>query len=307
MQQETTALLTEQSNEKSHMLDQLLVGEIIQLMNEEDATIARNIRSVLPQIELAIEQIVMRLEKGGRIFYCGAGSSGRMGMLDSVECPPTFGVEEGLFNAIIAGGQEAMFHAVEGAEDHAETGESDVRAQLTEKDVLVGIAASGTTPYVLGGIQEAQRIGALTVSITCNMDTPLSKAAQYPIEIPVGPEIIAGSTRLKAGTSQKMVINMISSAAMIRLGKVYGNLMVNVQATNEKLRNRVANIVKQSTGVDDETAYAYCQQANGDARIAILMIKYGLPPEEIADKLKASNGHFGNTLLQLEQQASLLP
>jgi N-acetylmuramic acid 6-phosphate etherase len=307
MQQETSSLLTEQSNGRSRHLDQLSVGEIIRLMNEEDQTVALRVKEALPHIERAIEQIVARLENGGKLYYFGAGSSGRIGSLDATECPPTFGVDRELFNAVIAGGQEAMFQAVEDAEDDVEVGKLDARERLSDKDVFVGLAASGTTPYVLGAIREAKQIGALTVAIVCNVGTPLGEEADYPIEIQVGPEIIAGSTRLKAGTSQKMVVNMISSTVMIRLGKVYRNLMVNVQATNEKLRNRVVNMVMQAIEVDEGTAQGLVQQANGDARIAILMHKFGLPPEEIDERLTACYGHFGHTLQQLEQQYRLLP
>ncbi|GAB1154557.1 N-acetylmuramic acid 6-phosphate etherase [Paenibacillus illinoisensis] len=299
MQHDTSTLLTEQSNRRSANLDKLSTQEILRLINEEDQTVAVQVQSVLPDIEKAIQAIVARLENGGKMYYIGAGSSGRIGMLDAAECPPTFGVDPSMVSAIIAGGEQAMFQAVEDAEDQEQAGAADVRARLTSKDVLIGLSASGQTPYVLSGLHEASLLNVLTVSVSCNTGTSLSLLADVPIEIPVGPEVIAGSTRLKATTAQKMVLNMISSTVMIHLGKVYRNLMVNVQASNEKLRLRVVNIVMQATGVDEETAQAYCQQAGGDARIAILMIMFGLLPDELAFRLRQNQEHFGKTVEQL--------
>ncbi|MDY7991039.1 N-acetylmuramic acid 6-phosphate etherase [Paenibacillus polymyxa] len=300
MQHDTSSFLTEQSNRKSAKLDQLSTQEILRLMNEEDRTIAVQVQTVLPDIEKAVQAIVAKLENGGKMYYIGAGSSGRIGMLDAAECPPTFGVDPSMVSAIIAGGEQAMFQAVEDAEDQEHAGDADVRARLTSRDVLIGLSASGRTPYVLGGLHEASLLNALTVSISCNIGTSLSLLADIPIEIPVGPEVITGSTRLKATTAQKMVLNMISSTVMIHLGKVYGNLMVNVQASNEKLRLRVVNIVMQATGVNEEKAQMYCQQAEGDARIAILMIKFGLQPDELALRLQQNQDHFGKTVEQLD-------
>lgn len=300
MEEAVKSPVTEQSNENSAMLDQLSVGEIVRLMNKEDQTVALSVQRELPSIERAIEGILTKMLAGGRLFYVGAGTSGRLGILDASECPPTFGVDRGLVNGIIAGGPDALVQAIENAEDDAGAGRRDVAALVTAKDAVVGLATSGTTPYVLGAIDEAKRIGALTAAVACNQGTPLGAAAEYPIEILVGPEVISGSTRLKAGTSQKMVLNMISSAIMIRMGKVYGNLMVNVQASNDKLRKRVVRIVMQATGSDEATARRYGELAGGDARIAILMMKFGLSRDEVSASLEAANGHFRRAMEKLE-------
>ncbi|MBB3111462.1 N-acetylmuramic acid 6-phosphate etherase [Paenibacillus phyllosphaerae] len=300
MKEAMTSLVTEQTNASSAMLDQLSVGEIIQLMNQEDLTVAHSVQHQLPSIERTIEAIAERMAAGGRLFYIGAGTSGRLGTLDASECPPTFGVDRSLVNAIIAGGPDALVQAIENAEDDADAGRRDIAARVTDKDAVVGLATSGTTPYVLGAVAEAKRIGAVTAAISCNQGTPLSAAVDYPIEIPVGPEVISGSTRLKAGTSQKMVLNMISSAVMIRMGKVYGNLMVNVQASNEKLRQRVVRIVMQATGADEGAALRYSEQAGGDARIAILMLKFGQSRADVEAVLGRTNGHFRQAVELLE-------
>ncbi|MFF2889102.1 N-acetylmuramic acid 6-phosphate etherase [Paenibacillus sp. NPDC057967] len=297
-------MITEENNGNTQGLDQMSIGEIIQAMNEEDQKVAVAVRKELPAIEYAIKQIVERMEKGGRLFYIGAGSSGRMGVLDSAECPPTFGVSSNMVNAIIAGGDAALLHAVENAEDDEEAGSSDIRHRITSKDVVVGLAASGRTPYVIGALKEARGLGALTVGVTCNKDTAIGSLADCPIEVFVGPEVITGSTRLKAGTSQKMILNMISTTVMIRLGKVYGNLMVNVKATNAKLRQRVVRIVMKAANVDEQTAKHYSEQAQGDARLAILMIKFGLPKEDLISILQMNNNHFGQAMNELLQQHS---
>jgi len=286
-------LLTEKKNEHTRNLDRLSVSEVVDLMNKEDETVALSVREALPQITAAIEQIAAALQRGGRLIYIGAGTSGRLGILDASECPPTFGVSSDLVQGIIAGGDHAIRHAIENAEDDAEAGRRDVSATVTAQDAVVGIAASGRTPYVIAAIDEARRIGAVTASISCNKDTLLSAAAEFPIEVPVGPEMLTGSTRLKAGTAQKMVLNMISTASMIRLGKVHDNLMVNVQATNFKLRQRVINIIIDATGVDEATAAAYCEQAEGDARIAILMLRYSADKAAVQSVLAKANDHFG--------------
>ncbi|MFC4776883.1 N-acetylmuramic acid 6-phosphate etherase [Paenibacillus sp. GCM10023252] len=292
MSDSLSRLTTEESSSHHMELDLMSVREIIEAMNEEDQTVALSVRKELPRIEEAIEAVVRCLQSGGRLVYAGAGSSGRMGLLDAAECPPTFGVEPALVTALLAGGQEAMLRAVEDAEDDADAGKRAVHDTLTNKDVLVGIAASGRTPYVLGAIEAASQLGAVTVGLACNKDTPLGRAADYPIEIALGPEVLAGSTRLKGGTAQKMTLNMISTAAMIRLGKVYGNLMVNVQATNDKLRHRVVRIIREATGADEETAERCSRQANGDAGLAILMIQHQATMEEASQALQETNRHF---------------
>lgn len=292
-------MVTEESNPNTHQLDELSVGEIIRIMNEEDQTVAMAVRDELPAIEFAIDRIVERMVDGGRLFYIGAGSSGRIGVLDAAECPPTFGVSPNLVNAIIAGGTAALFKAVEDAEDDEEAGKNDIRNRITAKDIVVGLAASGRTPYVTGALTEARKRGALTVGVACNRGTAIGAIADCPIEVFVGPEVIMGSTRLKAGTSQKMILNMISSTVMIRLGKVYGNLMVNVQATNAKLRQRVVRIIMKAANVDEQTAMHYSELADGDARVAILMIKFGISREEIVFILKKNHDHFRKTMNEL--------
>ncbi|TDF95561.1 N-acetylmuramic acid 6-phosphate etherase [Paenibacillus piri] len=294
--------VTEQRNEKTANLDKLSVLEIIEVMNAEDQTVAVAVRQALPQIESAISGIVERMKLGGRLFYIGAGTSGRLGILDASECPPTFGVNRELVTGIIAGGEAAIMTAIENAEDDADAGAGDIEAVITAADVVVGIAASGNTPYVIGAIRRAREIGALTVSVSCNSGARLSEAAQYAIEVPVGPEIVTGSTRLKAGTATKMVLNMITTTAMIKLGKVYGNLMVNVQATNLKLRDRVVRIVQDATGADEAAAAAHVEQAEGDARLAILMIRFGIGKAQAQGALQQSGDHFGDAVELLEKE-----
>lgn len=286
-------LLTEQKNENTRHLDRLNIQEIVELMNREDQTVAISVSKALPQISAAIERIAAALRGGGRLVYIGAGTSGRLGVLDASECPPTFGVGPDLVHAIIAGGEQAIKNPIENAEDDMAAGRSDAAAAVTARDAIVGITASGRTPYVIGAIEEARRIGAVTVSISCNAAAPLSSAAEYPIEVPVGPEIITGSTRLKAGTAQKMVLNMITTATMIQLGKVYGNLMVNVQSTNSKLKERGIRIVMEATASDRPTAERYCKLADADARVAILMIRYAITKEQALAALRQTNEHFG--------------
>ncbi|MCS7463817.1 N-acetylmuramic acid 6-phosphate etherase [Paenibacillus doosanensis] len=297
----TDLLMTERRNEKSMHLDSLSIRDIVDLMNKEDHTVAASVQTALPQITDAIEAIVQVVKQGGRIFYVGAGTSGRLGVLDASECPPTFGVEPELVVGLIAGGERAITRSIENAEDDDEAGRRAVASNATAADAVIGVAASGTTPYVIGALQEAKRIGALTVALSCNVNTPMSGEAEYAIEVPVGPEIVTGSTRLKAGTATKMVLNMITTTVMIQLGKVYGNLMVNVQATNEKLRNRVVRIVKEATGAEEEIAATVTHQAGGDARAAILMLQYDIGYEEAVRALEETGGHFGDAMRYLAQ------
>ncbi|WP_253701318.1 N-acetylmuramic acid 6-phosphate etherase [Bacillus sp. FJAT-29814] len=296
-------LLTEMRNKDSENLHQLSTLEIIRLMNQEDQKVALVVEQALPQIRDAIDVAVNALQQGGRLFYMGAGTSGRLGILDASECPPTFGVPHELVNGIIAGGEKAIRYAIEDAEDNQEAGKAAVDSLVTEKDVLIGIASSGRTPYVLGAINRANERGIPTVGISCNNGSELSELAKFPIEVPVGPEVVTGSTRLKAGTAQKMVLNMISTAAMIKLGKVYKNLMVNVQATNEKLRNRSLSIIQDITGVDEVTAKTMNDRANGNTRAAILMILFLVDYETALNALKQNNDHFPNALAELQKQA----
>lgn len=293
--------LTETASSKTKDLDTYNVKNIIGLMNEEDKTVAESVEQALPQIQIAIEKIIGVMEKGGRLFYLGAGSSGRMGILDASECPPTFGVDSELVVGMIAGGDEAIRWAVENAEDDRDAGRKDVLRKMTSDDALVGIAASGTTPYVVAGVEAAYEMGAVTIGISCNEGTPLSNVAQVGIEIKTGPEVLAGSTRLKAGTAQKMVLNMISTTTMIKLGKVYGNRMVNMQATNQKLRERAVDIVRGVTEVDHEEARDMIDKANGDTRAAILMIMYEVDAEAAFTALTEASGHFRNAMHVIEK------
>lgn len=279
-------LQTEMRNPASERLDQMTALEIVTLMNEEDHKVAVAIKRVLPQVAEAVEQIVQALSGGGRLFYFGAGTSGRLGVLDAAECPPTFGTDASVVRGIIAGGAQAMTEAIEGAEDSHELGRQDAReAGVGQGDVVVGIAASGRTPYVLGALEEARARQAATIALSCNPDPDSSKSADIAINIEVGPEVVTGSTRLKAGSATKMVLNMLTTASMVQLGKVYGNLMVNVQATNQKLRERAKHIVMQVTGASYEEADRLLGEAAGDVRVAIVMQKTGLAAKEAAERL----------------------
>jgi len=294
-------LTTEQKHEASRDLDRLSAREIVRLMNEEDKKVPFAVERQLDQIAKGVEVIVAALENEGRLFYVGAGTSGRLGILDASECPPTFGTSPEMVQALIAGGPSAMVRAVEGAEDSAELGRADMRAHgVTERDVVVGISASGRTPYVIGALQEAQAIGAKTISLSCNENALIDQGTDVAINIVVGPELLAGSTRLKSGTAQKMALNMLSTASMIRLGKVYGNLMVNVQGTNRKLQERVKRIIMEGTGVSYEEAEKLAGLADGDAKTAILMQLTGASKEEAKRLLKEAKGKIRKALEPFE-------
>src|SRR5437588_4289810 len=246
--------LTEQENPRTQQISSLSTADIVRLMNDADAGVAKAVAEVLGDVASAVDQIVKRMQRGGHLFYIGTGTSGRLGVLDAAECPPTFGVSPELVQAIIAGGYDACYRAVEASEDDAEAGARDLDARgFTEQDALVGIAASGRTPYTVGAVGHARRLGALTIAITCAPDSPLSAAAEISIVPVVGPEVITGSTRLKAGTAQKMILNMISTATMIRLGYVTGNRMTNVQTRNVKLRARAQRILQLEAGLNEES------------------------------------------------------
>lgn len=247
--------LTEQENPRTAQISSLPTEGILRLMNAEDSGVAGAVAGVLPEVARAIDGIVARLEQGGRLFYIGTGTSGRLGVLDAAECPPTFGVSADLVQAVIAGGYGACYRAVEASEDDAEAGAADLQARgLAAPDALVGIAASGNTPYTVGAVRHARRLGSFTVALTCVPDSAITRAAEVSIVPVVGPEVIAGSTRLKAGTAQKIVLNMISTAAMIRLGYVTGNRMTNVQTRNSKLRARALRILWAEAGLDENSA-----------------------------------------------------
>lgn len=284
-------LSTEQRNTSTEGLDSMSVREVLHKMNEADQTVPMAVNEVIPQLEALIPQIIERMKSGGRLIYLGAGTSGRLGVLDAIECPPTFGVDTSLVVGIIAGGENAFLDALEDAEDSETLAEEDLVAlSLTKKDTVVGIAASGRTPYVRTGLEYAKRQGALTASISCNINALISKIVEYPIEINTGAEVLTGSTRLKAGTAQKLVLNMISTSVMIGLGKVYQNLMVDVQASNIKLQHRAKNMIVQATGVGEETAASYYNKANENVKVAIVMILTGMTYEESCERLDFAKG-----------------
>lgn len=287
----TTNLSTEARNTLTMEIDTLPTLEMVRLINAEDAKVALAIQDALPQIAKAIDAIAARIKNGGRLIYVGAGTSGRLGVLDASECPPTFNTPPEMVVGIIAGGPPALTQAVEAAEDSATDGKNDLVAmKINAEDSVVGIAASGRTPYVLGALEYACQEGALTVSLTCNHLTPMAEAAEIAIAAIVGPEVITGSTRLKAGTAQKMILNMLSTGIMVRLGKTYGNLMVDVAQHNEKLQARAQRIVAQACDVDDETAAAALADANRDIRAAIVRLELGCEPATAKERLDAANG-----------------
>lgn len=264
--------LTEQENPRTAQISSLTTEEILRLMNDEDARVAGAVAEVMPQVARAVDVIVERLRAGGRLFYLGTGTSGRLGVLDAAECPPTFGVPPQMIQAIIAGGYEACHQAVEASEDDAAAGSRDLEARgFSKQDVLVGIAASGRTPYTVGAVKHARDLGAFTIGLTCAPESPITQAAELSIVPVVGPEVIAGSTRLKAGTAQKLVLNMISTATMIRLGYVTGNRMTNVQTRNVKLRARAIRILMAETGRDESSASELLEAAGENLPVALVM------------------------------------
>ena len=292
------SIKTEQRNPNTLDIDRVSTQELVRLMNAEDKKVAEAVEKVLPQIAEAIDLIARQLSIGGRLIYCGSGTSGRLGALDAAECPPTFGADPGIVVALLAGGPSAMTTAVEGAEDSAEAGEQDLRAiGFSEKDVLVGIAASGRTPYVLGAMAYARRLGAGVIGVTCCPGSKVDAAADIPISPQPGPEVITGSTRLKSGTAQKMVLNMLSTGAMIRLGKVYSNLMVDVKATNEKLHARAVSIVCSAAGVSREKAAETLEQAGYAAKTAIVMLLCGVDAAQAERLLAAQAGRAAEVVL----------
>ena len=294
---DSVPLATEQQNPSSARLDAMSALEIARLMNAEDAKVAPAMRKALPQIARAIDLIARVLERGGRLIYVGAGTSGRLGVLDAAECPPTFSADPELVQGIMAGGEQALAHATETTEDDPAIGARDLRERgFTARDVLVGIAASGRTPYVLGAVAEARRLGAVTAGISCTPDSELARAVHIAITPLAGPEIVAGSTRMKAGTATKLVLNMLSTATFIRLGYVYGNLMVNVQPNNTKLRDRATRIVAQAAGVTNEVAEVMLEAAGNKVATAIVMAKTGANREAAEQRLAAANGRISKAL-----------
>jgi N-acetylmuramic acid 6-phosphate etherase len=288
---------TEHRNPASRNLDRLSAKAILRLMNQEDRKVAVLVGKQIPAIARAVDAIVKGITLGGRLIYAGAGTSGRLAVLDAAECPPTFGVPPTEVVALIAGGRRAVTGAVEGAEDSAKNGAKDLRAtKLTNKDVVVGIAASGTTPYVLGAMDYARKRGAVTVALTSNRRSPMAKLAKIVIAPEVGPEVVTGSTRLKAGTSQKLVLNMLSTAAMVRLGHVYENLMIDVMLTNEKLRGRAKRILAEASGKDLSTAEHAMSQSGHNLRVALVMLRLQLNAAEARKRLASAKNNLRRAL-----------
>jgi N-acetylmuramic acid 6-phosphate etherase len=283
--------LTEQENPRTAEIGSLPTLEVVRLMNEEDARVAEAVERVLPEVARAVDGIVERLKTGGHLFYIGAGTSGRLGVLDASECPPTFGVSPELVQGIIAGGYDATYRAVEASEDDRRAGGRDLNERgLRSVDAVVGIAASGRTPYTVGAVEHARSLGAFTAAITCAPDSEITRVAEVSIVPVVGPEVIAGSTRLKAGTAQKMVLNMLSTATMIHLGYVTGNRMTNMLTRNTKLRSRAVRILMAETELDEAKASAQLDAAGGDLRIALVMSEAGCSRAEAENALANTKG-----------------
>ena len=292
--------VTEQENPRTKLISTLPAAEIVRLMNEEDALVAEAVGRVAGEVARAVEGIVEKLGGGGRLFYVGTGTSGRLGVLDAAECPPTFGVSPELVQGIIAGGYDACHRAVEASEDDREAGGRDLEARgATDRDAIVGIAASGRTPYTVGACEYARTLGAFTACVTCVPASPITRACEVAIVPIVGPEVIAGSTRLKAGTAQKMVLNMLSTATMIRLGYTSGNRMTNVSARNEKLRARAERILQAETGLDERAASAAFASAGDDLRVALVMQRTGRTRAEAEAALAAARGVVGQAVEEL--------
>ncbi|EPA0545466.1 N-acetylmuramic acid 6-phosphate etherase [Vibrio alginolyticus] len=297
-------LVSEGRNPDTMDIDLLPSLDIVQRINQQDKLVPLAVEKVLPEIAEAVDKITEAFKVGGRLFYIGAGTSGRLGVLDASECPPTFGTDPEMVVGIIAGGKEAMFRAKEGAEDDPTLGEQDLKENtLTQRDVVVGIAASGRTPYVIGGLEYANELGATTVALSCNPDSPIADIADIAISPVVGPEALTGSTRLKSGTAQKLVLNMLTTASMIRLGKSYQNLMVDVKATNAKLVARAARIVMQATDCTNQEAKTALKETDYDAKLAILMILTGLDKESATEQLNAKQGYLRKVVLEQANQS----
>ena len=297
MKTDLSKLLTESRNPNSERIDTLSTTEMLKVINNEDKKIALAVQQTIPQIALAVDAVTQAFQSGGRLIYCGAGTSGRLGILDASECPPTFGSDPKQVQALIAGGQPAILQAVENAEDNSAQGAADLVAiNFNAKDVLIGIAASGRTPYVIGAMHYALSTGANVAAISCNPKSPMSELAAISITPIVGPEILTGSSRMKAGTAQKLVLNMITTGAMIRCGKVFGNLMVDVQATNDKLLARQKNIVMETTGCTQEQAAQALRESHNQCKTAILMLLSGLDAVSAQHKLNKHNGFIRDAL-----------
>jgi len=290
-------LLTEQRNPASEGLDRLPTSELLDLINREDQKVAAAVAEQIPQIARAVDAIVERFRRGGRLFYAGAGTSGRLGMLDAAECPPTFGVPPERVQAILAGGIEAFGRSVEASEDDPLAARAELeRRNFSGTDALAGISASGRTPYVLGALRYAAEVGAARIALSANPDSEAARLAEIAITPAPGPEVVTGSTRMKAGTAQKMTLNMISTAVMVRMGYVLGNLMVNVQLNSEKLRDRARRIVAEAAGCDPGRAARALAESGNRVRVAIVMAKHGIGPQAAEERLRAAGGHLASAL-----------
>jgi N-acetylmuramic acid 6-phosphate etherase len=299
MSLDLSRMITESRNPVSENIDELTTEAMLRVINNEDKKVALAVEAIVPQVALAVDAIAAAFQRGGRLIYSGAGTSGRLGILDASECPPTFGTPREQVVGLIAGGHKAILQAVENAEDNANMGAADLQAiDFNERDVLVGIAASGRTPYVLGALDYARRQGAMTVALTCNPDSEMARVAQIALTPVVGPEVVTGSSRMKAGTAQKLVLNMLTTGAMIRSGKVFGNLMVDVEATNQKLVQRQINIVREATGCSAETAQSALADCHGHCKTAILMVLAQLSAQEAAALLAQHQGFIRPALRQ---------
>lgn len=303
--QKTNNVVTECRNQRSMELDNLSTEGILKLINDEDRKVAEAVGKEISQIAAAVELIVAAIKNGGRLFYIGAGTSGRLGILDASEAPPTFGVDPELIQGIIAGGYDAIFRAIENMEDNVEQGGQDLLARgFNSKDIVVGIAASGRTPYVLGALQKAKEIGAKTIALVSNKDTPLCEAADVAIAVVVGPEVLTGSTRMKAGTAHKMVLNMLSTTVMIRLGKVYQNLMIDMRPTNQKLRERAVNMITTLASIEPETAWSLLKNSNFNIKTALVMAETGLSLDVAEKILMESDGMLTEAIRLAKNKSS---
>ncbi|MCG2837658.1 N-acetylmuramic acid 6-phosphate etherase [Photobacterium sp. WH77] len=302
MKIDLNTLITESRNPASQAIDTLSTVDMLKVINDEDKQVALAVERTLPQVAQAVDAIAIAFQQGGRLIYSGAGTSGRLGILDASECPPTYGSDPSQVIGLIAGGREAIFRAVENAEDNTDLGAEDLKAlNFSDKDVLVGIAASGRTPYVIGAMTYAKSIGATVASISCNPNSAMTQLADIAMTPIVGPEVVTGSSRMKAGTAQKMILNMLTTGAMIRTGKVYGNLMVDVEATNAKLVERQKNIVTAATGATREQAESALTACGGHCKTAIVMILTGSTAEEARVLLNNSQGFTRQAVQQVGQ------
>lgn len=289
--------ITEQRNPNTYDLDKLDIKEIVEIINEEDKTVAESVSLAIDSIASLVGAILPKFKKGGRLIYVGSGTSGRLGIIDAVECIPTFSIEPGQVIGLLAGGQDAMFTAIEGKEDEEKSGQKELaNLNITELDSVIGIAASGETPYVIGALKEANSAGALTAALVCNRNTELKSIADHTIEVIVGPEVLTGSTRMKAGTAQKMVLNIISTTLMIKLGKVYSNLMVDLNVSNKKLKERAINIFQEIVDINEREAREYLKKADFNLKLAIVMQQKNCSIEAARDLLATADGRLNQII-----------